>query len=131
MESGTQIQGELQSQIMAVLWRIDRGSVEQVRKALPPRYQSAYTTVQTVLNRLATRGLLTREKSGNAIVYAPAFSEAEYLAKTVERTLASASAEARDAVLAQLIGDLSEESMAALTKRAALIDKQRRESGTK
>ena len=34
----------------------DAGTVEQVRGELPPRYQGAYNTVQTVLNRLAERG---------------------------------------------------------------------------
>ena len=47
--------------------------------ALPSRYRSAYNTVQTGLERLSDRGLLRRERSGNAFVYRPAVSEAEYL----------------------------------------------------
>jgi predicted transcriptional regulator len=39
------IQGELQVQVMAAMWRLGSGTVEQVRSALPPRYRSAYTTV--------------------------------------------------------------------------------------
>lgn len=58
----TPIQGELQAQVMAALWRLGSGTVDQVRDALPARYRSAYTTVQTVLNRLAERGLLDRER---------------------------------------------------------------------
>lgn len=127
MEANVQIQGELQSQIMSALWRIDHGTVEQVRSALPPRYRSAYTTVQTVLNRLATRGMLVRKKSGNAIVYKPAFSEAEYISRTVEQALATASLEARSAVLERLIGDLSDDSVEALRKRADEIAKKRAE----
>ena len=52
------IQGELQVQVMAALWRLSAGTVEQVREELPPRYQGAYNTIQTVLNRLVGRGLL-------------------------------------------------------------------------
>jgi len=63
-----QIQGDLQAQIMTALWRLESGTVEQVRSGLPARYRGAYTTVQTVLNRLAERGLLVRSKRGNAIV---------------------------------------------------------------
>jgi predicted transcriptional regulator len=48
--------GDLQAQIMTVLWRLESGTVEQVRSGLPARYRGAYTTVQTVLNRLAERG---------------------------------------------------------------------------
>lgn len=125
MEANLQIQGELQSQIMSALWRIDHGTVEQVRTALPPRYRSAYTTVQTVLNRLASRGMLVRKKVGNAIVYKPAFSEAEYISRAVEQALATASVEARSAVLARLIGDLSDDSVEELRKRADEIAQKR------
>ena len=38
------LQGDLQLQIMGVLWHVGEGTVEQVRAALPPRYRSAYNT---------------------------------------------------------------------------------------
>jgi predicted transcriptional regulator len=62
------IQGELQAQVMAALWRLNAGTVEQVREELPSRYQGAYNTVQTVLNRLAERGLLRRVREGRGFV---------------------------------------------------------------
>lgn len=106
MAEVTPIQGELQAQIMHALWRIDAGNVEQVRAALPPRYRGAYTTVQTVLNRLADRGLVQRTRQGVAYQYRPKLTEAEYLSRTIERTLSTASAGARQAALVQLIGSL-------------------------
>lgn len=116
------IQGELQSQIMPAVWRLGSGTVEQVRAALPDRYRSAYTTVQTVLNRLADRGLLDRERRGNAIVYRPLISEAEYLSRSIDQTLAGASSEARRAVLAGLVGNLDRGELSrlrALARRGA------------
>ncbi len=68
------ISGELQTQLMSAMWRLGAGTFEQVRSELPRRYQGAYTTVQTVLNRLAERGLLSRHKVGNAIEYRPKIS---------------------------------------------------------
>lgn len=115
------IQGELQAQIMAALWRSGAGTVEQIRAALPARYRSAYTTIQTVLNRLAERGLLGRELEGNAIVYKPSMSEAEYLAQSIDRVLASASTEAREAVLARLVGRLEGDESARLRRRPAPV----------
>lgn len=91
---------------MRVLWRQGRASVEQVRQALPSRRRSAYTTVQTVLNRLAERGLLRREKVGNLIVYSPQVNEVDYLSRSLNETLAQASEEARLTALANLVGDL-------------------------
>lgn len=111
---------------MSVLWRLGSGTVEQVRGALPVRYRSAYTTVQTVLNRLAERGLLTRERTGNAIVYKPKVSEAAYLSRTIESTMAGASAEARQTVLAQLVGALGDHEIARLQELARRTRKRGR-----
>ena len=101
-----EIQGELQEQIMAVLWRTGPGTVEHVREGLPVRHRSAYTTVQTVLNRLHERGLIGRARRGRTMVYTPELSEAEYLSRSLARTLAGASLEARQVALTELIGGL-------------------------
>ena len=114
----TPIQGELQTQIMTVLWRIEAGTVDQVRSALPERYRGAYTTVQTVLNRLAERGLLGRTREGVAMVYRPKVTEAQYLSQSIERTLAGASVDARQVALAQLIGTLDGEELSELQRLA-------------
>ncbi len=115
---GTPIQGELQVQLMQVVWRSGGGTVEAIRSDLPPRYRGAYTTVQTVLNRLAERGLLVREKRGIAMHYTPKASEAEYLSQTLRRTLAGASREARAHALASLLGDFDSAELSELRERA-------------
>ncbi len=94
---------------MAALWRLSAGTVEQVRTELPARYQGAYNTVQTVLNRLAERGLLDRAREGRGYVYTPRMSEAEYLSGSIRRTLSGASSGARQAALASVIGGLRRE----------------------
>ncbi len=119
------IQGELQSQIMTVLWRLERGTVEEVRTALPRRYRSAYNTVQTVLNRLVERGVLDRERQGNAYVYAPLLSEAEHIQQSVTSTLAMASGPARQAVLANLVGSLDRKELSELRTLAKRIAAER------
>lgn len=114
MSDPTAIQGELQAQIMSALWRLGEGAVPEVRAALPSRYRSAYTTIQTVLNRLAERGLLGRTKSGKQIIYTPKLSEAAYLSRSIETTLAGASTDARQAVLANLVGRLDKTELSEL-----------------
>jgi predicted transcriptional regulator len=118
--------GELQTQVMSALWRLGSGTVEQVRSALPPRYRGAYNTIQTVLNRLAERGLLSRHKPGNAIEYRPVVSEAEYLSRSISQTLAAASMDARQAALARLIGGLDKEELADLQQLARKMGAKRR-----
>jgi predicted transcriptional regulator len=124
-DSGS-IQGELQAQVMAALWRLGAGTVEQVRGELPPRYQGAYNTVQTVLNRLAERGLLDRAREGRTFVYRPGLTEAEYLSGSIRRTLAGASTEARQAALASIIGGLRPEELSEVEDLARQAREARR-----
>jgi predicted transcriptional regulator len=127
MAEVTPFTGELQAQIMSALWRLGSGTVEQVRSALPPRYRGAYNTIQTVLNRLAERGLLSRQKAGNAIEYRPVLSEAEYLSRSISQTLAAASMDARQAALARLVGSLDKDELADLQQLAReMLEKRRR-----
>ncbi len=123
------IHGELQTQIMSTMWRLGSGTVDEVRDALPHRYRGAYTTIQTVLNRLADRGLLSRERQGRSYTYTPTLSESDYLSRSITHVLAGTSAAVRQTVLAQLYGqldssDLSE--LAALADRVAAKRKQRK-----
>lgn len=112
------IQGDLQAQIMSVMWRLEAATVEQVRAALPPRYRGAYTTIQTVLNRLAERQLLSRHKLGNAIEYRAAISEADHLSQVIAQRLNAASSDARQTALARILGQLSADELSALRRRA-------------
>lgn len=128
MAEVTPLQGELQSQIMAAVWRLNEGTVEQVRQALPPDSdgpERAYNTVQTVLNRLAERGLLSRRREGHVIIYAPGLSEAEYLSRSMEHTLRGASSEARQVAIAQLIGSLPRDEAAELGRLADEVAAER------
>ncbi|MDX8153393.1 BlaI/MecI/CopY family transcriptional regulator [Patulibacter brassicae] len=113
-----EIQGELQEQIMAALWRTGPGTVEHVREGLPTRHRSAYTTVQTVLNRLSERGLVSRSRQGRTMTYAATLSEAQYLSQSLERTLAGASLEARRVALTELIGGLEADELLQLSEQA-------------
>jgi predicted transcriptional regulator len=125
MPDAAPLQGDLQIQIMSALWRLESGTVEEVRMAMPARYRSAYTTVQTVLNRLSDRGLLRRERSGVAFVYRPVLSESEYLTRAIRQSLAGASTDARETALAQLIGGLEEDELAAIRERAKELARRR------
>jgi len=56
------------------LWSLGQGSVKDVRELVAPSRPLAYTTVMTVLDRLARRRIVTRRKVSRAFVYAPAVS---------------------------------------------------------
>lgn len=102
---------------MQVLWEHGEGRVQEVRRQLAK--PSAYTTVQTVLNRLAERGLVDRERTPKGIVYRPAISEAEHLAQSLSATFSGASEGARHAALSRLLGELEPAERAQLARTAA------------
>jgi len=110
---------------MRAVWRLERGSVEAVRQELPRQKRGAYTTVQTVLNRLADRGLLAREKEGRAIIYVPRLSEADYVRNSLGRALAGASDEARLAAVASLVGDMETAELDEIRRLAARVARGR------
>ena len=125
-EPAVQLQGELQLEVMRALWRLDRAAgVEDVRGALPARQRGAYNTVQTVLNRLAERGLLDRKRQGRAIFYSAKVSEADYYSRSVREALASASDDVRRTALAQLVGDMAPGELGEIEALAREVAKRR------
>jgi predicted transcriptional regulator len=120
------LRGDLQARIMAIVWRLGEATVEDVRDRQPQEQRPAYTTVQTVMNRLAERGLLTRTRTGRAFVYRAAFAEPEYLARAIEDRLADTSQETRRAALISLVEGLDPEDLAELARHANKIRRKRR-----
>ncbi|MBA2763206.1 MAG: BlaI/MecI/CopY family transcriptional regulator [Thermoleophilaceae bacterium] len=98
--------GNLQAEVMSAIWKLGEGTVEDVRQQQAQRRRSAYTTIQTVMNRLVERGLLTRRRRGNAYVYRAEYDEGAYLARTIGDRLADASPEARRSALVNLVESL-------------------------
>lgn len=70
---------ELESEVMNEMWKRGRATVRDVLEQLNsgPK-QRAYTTVMTIMTRLARKGLLTRVRNGKTDVYSPVVSRAEY-----------------------------------------------------
>jgi BlaI family penicillinase repressor len=66
--------GDLEADVMGVVWERGRASVQDVKDALEPGRKLAYTTVMTVMSRLAEKGMLERQKEGRAYWYTPAAS---------------------------------------------------------
>jgi len=59
---------------LKALWSLGHGNVAEVREAVAAAKPLAYTTVLTVLDRLAKKNVVTRHKAGRAFVYSPRIS---------------------------------------------------------
>ena len=64
--------GDLQLQIMKVLWERGPAGVADVHEALTPDSGLAYTTIATMLRKMEARGLVTHASEGRRFVYRPA-----------------------------------------------------------
>ncbi|WP_051871979.1 BlaI/MecI/CopY family transcriptional regulator [Streptomyces sclerotialus] len=109
--------GPLELAIMQCLWDAAPSSIPAVRATLRGQGRApAYSTVQTVMNRLVTKGFLVREGAGRALRYRPARTHPEYaggvLREAWEATGCSAPA------LARLLAGLTEEQRGALDAEA-------------
>jgi predicted transcriptional regulator len=67
-----QLLGDLESAIMQVVWQQPEVTVRAVQAALQPTRPLAYTTVLTVMSRLAQKGVLIARKDGKTHYFRPA-----------------------------------------------------------
>ena len=77
--------GELEKQIMDIVWSHKECSARQVVDELNKRRKVAYTTITTILQRLEHKGLITKRSEGIAYVYRPRLSKEVY-SKRVARS---------------------------------------------
>jgi predicted transcriptional regulator len=61
----------LELECLKALWTLGEANVRQVMQALAPRRSLAYTTVMTILDRLARKQAVERRKAGRSFVYSP------------------------------------------------------------
>jgi|SRR6476619_8636444 BlaI family penicillinase repressor len=66
---------DAEADVMAVLWRLRRASVADVVTAMNQRRVVSYSTVQTMLRILETKGYVTHDKVARAFVYVPVIDE--------------------------------------------------------
>jgi predicted transcriptional regulator len=113
---GHMAMGDLEREVMTRLWDASEPlTVRQVHDLLSRDRDLAYTTVMTVLDRLAKKGLVTQQKADKAYRYAPAQSREEMTAGVMLDAL-SATPD-RDAALAYFLGQLPPEAIEAAMKR--------------
>ena len=65
---------EAEWQIMNALWQGHPATAREIMDRLPPGIRWAYTTIKTMLSRLADKGAVSEAKEGNTSVYEPLVS---------------------------------------------------------
>jgi|SRR4051812_43942346 len=65
----------LELECLKALWILRQGSVRHIQEALATQRPLAYTTVMTIMDRLARRGFVKREKTGRSFVYSAVLTQ--------------------------------------------------------
>lgn len=82
--------GELEATVMDLLWsRPGPATVRDVQRALENERPLAYTTLMTVMDRLHSKGWLTRTMEGRAYSYQPTATKEEHSAQLMTDALGS------------------------------------------
>ena len=96
--------GDLQLQVMEVVWRLGRATVAEVHEALSAHRKIAYTTVLTTMRALERRGMLTHEAVGKAYLYQPAVSREQYTRASVGKLVDDLFGGRSEKLLCHLLG---------------------------
>ncbi len=107
--------GPLEQTVMELLWASSSSqSVAEVQDRLDTGRDLAYTTVMTVLDRLAKKHLVTRERVDRAWRYLPADPQHTVVARDMAEALANVPSEVRLRAMEEFSASLSDAERAAL-----------------
>lgn len=79
--------GELELALMRALWETPGGDAKSLQCDLPERLKSSLNTVQSALERLHRKDLISRNKLGRAYVYSACVGRGEFLGKLIGRVI--------------------------------------------
>ena len=109
-KNNLKIFGELEAEIMEIMWRTGSASVRDVLSFLKKKKKIAYTTVMTVMSRLCDKGILNREEDNcKAFIYTPAKDKKTFMQKASAEMIKGFLKEYGDIAVAQFI-DIIESS---------------------
>ena len=115
-------------QLMGVIWERGEVSIREVHESLPVKGRPAYTTVQTIVNRLEEKCAVERSrKIGNAHMYRPIVSRKSVYAGLVDDVLEMFGGSPQP-LIAQLV-DSGKVSLADLRELEKAIKSRKKKGG--
>jgi BlaI family transcriptional regulator, penicillinase repressor len=92
----------LELDCMNTLWPAGEATVREIRDRLAERLPRAYTTIMTIMDRLAQKGVVTRRKAGRAYIYRPNLTAEAARAQALGQVVQNFFGGSKEALLAQL-----------------------------
>jgi len=121
--------GDLEAEVMKIVWKTGRATVRDVHEQLRLEKNLAYTTVMTIMSRLAEKGLLDKEPQGNAFVYIPTITEKEFAERVAIEVLDGLLDEFAEPAISHIVDKLGADDAAKLEKLEQIIKERRAKGG--
>lgn len=118
--------GDLEADIMDVVWRRSPATVGDVWQVLRKDRDLAYTTVKTVMGRLAEKGYLKKRAHGRAYAYAPTMDREKFLRSVSEEILEGLFLDFGEPIRAHLVEALKGRDLPGIERLEALIRDEKR-----
>ncbi|MBI2154326.1 MAG: BlaI/MecI/CopY family transcriptional regulator [Candidatus Rokubacteria bacterium] len=118
--------GDLEADVMELVWQRGSVTVADVWQALRRERELAYTTVKTVMSRLAEKGYLKRSTKERAHTYEPTMGRDAFLRAVSEEVLEGLFVDFGEPIRAHLVKALRERDLPGLERLEALVRGERR-----
>lgn len=118
--------GDLEADIMELVWRRGPVTVGDVWQVLRKERDLAYTTVKTVMGRLADKGYLKRRMKDRAYTYEPTMERDEFLRSVSEEVLEGLFVDFGEPIRAHLVKALKGRDLREIERLEALIREEKR-----
>ena len=107
----------LELDCMNTHWPVGEATVRELRDLLAARRARAYTTIMTIMDRLARKGVVERRKAGRAYVYRPRLSAEDARSQALAQVVENFFGGSKDALRAELDTAKAAPQAAALESR--------------
>lgn len=116
--------GELETAILERIWGRENVAVRDIFNELRQERDIAYTTVMTTMDRLWKKGLLIRERNGNAYLYSPVYSKKSLIQKCINQVLDNILSDITEPTLAHFVSNLEKVNPALLNELKRLLSEK-------
>lgn len=118
--------GDLEADIMEFIWKKGLVTVGEVWEALRRERELAYTTVKTVMGRLAEKGHLKRRTKERAHLYEPMMGREDFLRAVSEEVLEGLFIDFGEPIRAHVVRALRGRDLPGIERLEALIREEKR-----
>jgi predicted transcriptional regulator len=117
--------GELETAVMEHLWNTDSGDAKSVHHKVGTRRGISLNTIQSTLERLFRKKLLSREKVGHAYIYSAAIQRGELMTRLINEVVNTLSDGKSDYMLSAFVDFAARTDESSLDRLEQLIAQRR------